>query len=693
MIIIPVHLPSENDEPALAEPRQEVATPEPQYELAMSEPQYELEIAVPQHEQPPPTKRRKKKSIVWEHFQIETVSPGCRRAVCNECKKTFSYSAGSKVSGTSHLKRHIEVHVREKKILFTPDAASSKIDANLTPTGRLKRRYKTANPSAALFDPQGCRREIAKMIIMHDYPLHIVEHPGFVASVQNLQPQFKMPGFRNVEGDCIATYLHEKLNVQWLLEAMPGRISLSLDLWTSSQTVGYVVLTGHFVDRNWKLQRRILNVVIEPYPECDTTFGHAVARCLSDWNLEGKLFSVSLNQRLSEIGRWSLQTRLCIKNPLILSGQFLICNCVARMLSCMAQDVLEAGRETIEKIRNNIKHVKTWESHEERFLELKQQLQVPTTRSLSLDNARQWNTTYEMLVAASELRQVFVCLNTIDPDYKGADVTMEDWKIVETLCINLKLLFDPASMLTATSCLTLNTFFPEVCKMQSELALAVCSDDPFTRSFINPMMEKFNGYWKDCSLVLALAIVMDPRFKLKFVKFSFNKIYDMNYAISQIKIVDDGIHELFLEYEAGPLTPVHDDKVKMEESSQGESVLSSNGFQDFDAYLMKTSSHHLKSELDLYLDDPLASRSQPDFDVLRWWERNSSQYPTLSRMARDILSVPVCTVPPESVFDTASKEMDQYRCSLQPLTVEALICAKDWLQYQSAPLDDSITPI
>jgi hypothetical protein len=27
-----------------------------------------------------PSKRRKKKSMVWEHFTIETVSPGCRRA-------------------------------------------------------------------------------------------------------------------------------------------------------------------------------------------------------------------------------------------------------------------------------------------------------------------------------------------------------------------------------------------------------------------------------------------------------------------------------------------------------------------------------------------------------------------------------------------------------------------------------------
>ncbi|PPS05645.1 hypothetical protein GOBAR_AA15011 [Gossypium barbadense] len=54
-----------------------------------------------------PIKRRKKKSMVWEYFTIENVSAGCRRAYCKRCKQSFAYSTGSKVAGTSHLKRHI----------------------------------------------------------------------------------------------------------------------------------------------------------------------------------------------------------------------------------------------------------------------------------------------------------------------------------------------------------------------------------------------------------------------------------------------------------------------------------------------------------------------------------------------------------------------------------------------------------
>ncbi|KAI3803019.1 hypothetical protein L1987_31167 [Smallanthus sonchifolius] len=54
-----------------------------------------------------PAKRRKKKSFVWEHFTIENVGEGVRRACCKRCKRSFPYITGSKVVGTSHLKRHV----------------------------------------------------------------------------------------------------------------------------------------------------------------------------------------------------------------------------------------------------------------------------------------------------------------------------------------------------------------------------------------------------------------------------------------------------------------------------------------------------------------------------------------------------------------------------------------------------------
>ncbi|EOY31154.1 BED zinc finger,hAT family dimerization domain isoform 2 [Theobroma cacao] len=641
-----------------------------------------------------PNKRRKKKSIVWEYFTIETVSAGCRRACCKRCKQSFAYSTGSKVAGTSHLKRHIAKGTCPALIRDQDNNQLTPYNPRMGGSEPPKRRYRSPSSPYIPFDQDRCRHEIAKMIIMHDYPLHMVEHPGFIAFVQNLQPRFDKVSFNTVQGDCVATYLREKQSLMKFIEGIPGRFCLTLDMWTSNQTLGYVFICGHFIDSDWKLNRRILNVIMEPYPDSDSALSHAVAACLSDWSLEGKFFSLTFNHPPSEAGLEYLRPLLCIKNPLIFNGQLLLGNCIARTLSSMAKDVLGAGQEIIKKIRDSVKYVKASESHDDKFVQVKNQLQVPSEKSLFLDNQTQWNTTYQMLAAASELKEVFSCLDTSDPDYKLAP-SMEDWKVVETLCTFLKPLFDAVNILTTTTNPTAITFFHEAWKIHADLGRSITGEDPFISNLAKSMLEKIDKYWKDCSLVLAIAVVMDPRFKMKLVEFSFTKIYGDD-APTYIKIVDDGIHELFLEYVALPLplTPTYAEEGnagnngKPEDSHQGN-LLSDHGLTDFDVYIMETTSQQMKSELDQYLEESLLPRVQ-EFDVLGWWKLNKLKYPTLSKMARDILSIPVSAAAPESVFDIVDKQLDQYRSSLRPETVEALICAKDWLHYGSTEVSNAL---
>jgi len=68
------------------------------------------------------------------------------------------------------------------------------------------------------------------------------------------------------------------------------------------------------------------------------------------------------------------------------------------------------------------------------------------------------------------------------------------------------------------------------------------------------------------------------------------------------------------------------------------------------------------------------------FDILKWWKDNSSKYPILSQIARDVLAIPVSTVASESAFSTSGRVIDPYRSSLAPNTVEALICTQQWIK-------------
>ena len=630
-----------------------------------------------------PSKRRKRKSMVWEHFTIETLSSDCRRAFCKQCRQSFAYSMGSKVSGTSHLKRHIAkgtclALLNNQGNRQTPGTPT--MNGNSSMSDPPRRRCRSRNSASISFDLDHFRQKIARMMIMHDYPLHMVEHPGFVNFVKSLEPRYDMMSFNTVQGDCISGYLREKQKVMKFIECLPGRVCLTLNVWTSSQSLSYVFITGHFIDGDWKPQRRILNVVMEPYPNSDAALSHAVASCLSDWSLEGKLFSITFNHPVGEPGRENLRSLLCVKDPLIINGQLLFGNCSAHALSSFAKDVLWEGREIIKKVRYSVKYVKTTESHEQKFRELKQQLQVPSEKGLSLDNQAQWNTTYQMLVAASELKEVFSCLDTSDPNYKEAP-SMEDWKRVGIMCTYLKPLFDAANFLASRTGPTQNTFFHEVWKMHDLYHSITSHGDPFVIGLAEIMQEKMDKYLKECILALAIVVVMDPRFKMKLIEFSFLRFYGEE-AGKYVKIIDGGLHKLFLEYVRLPLplTSAYAEDGNFENNTKTEEI-SDNGLTDCDVYV-ETTSQNTKSELEQYLEESLLPRHQ-EMDVLKWWEENKLKYPTLSKMARDILTMQVSTAEPDTVFDTEIKELDSYWSSLRPETVEALVCAKDWLRYGS----------
>jgi hypothetical protein len=55
----------------------------------------------------------------------------------------------------------------------------------------------------------------------------------------------------------------------------------------------------------------------------------------------------------------------------------------------------------------------------------------------------------------------------------------------------------------------------------------------------------------------------------------------------------------------------------------------------------------------------------------------------LSTLARDVLAIPISTVASESAFSTSGRILDDFRSSLTPFMVQALVCTQDWLRRKT----------
>jgi hypothetical protein len=67
-------------------------------------------------------------------------------------------------------------------------------------------------------------------------------------------------------------------------------------------------------------------------------------------------------------------------------------------------------------------------------------------------------------------------------------------------------------------------------------------------------------------------------------------------------------------------------------------------------------------------------------DVRKWWmeERQRRDFPNLSRMALDVLSIPAMAADPERLFSSAGLTVTDRRNNLSIETIEALECIKSW---------------
>lgn len=196
----------------------------------------------------PDSKKRKCTSVAWNHFKRIT-KDGVEVGTCNYCKSSLRAGKGYV---TKSLLRHLEICPRKNNQDISKSLEKQRqIVGNRGSDGKVQFGNYT-------FDQEHSRNELSSAIILHEYPISMVEHVGFKKFVKSLQPLFKMVSRNTIKSDIMKIYDAEFTKLYKELEKLKSRIAITTDMWTSKQKKGYMSITAHYIDENWQLQSRIL---------------------------------------------------------------------------------------------------------------------------------------------------------------------------------------------------------------------------------------------------------------------------------------------------------------------------------------------------------------------------------------------------------------------------------------------------
>ncbi|GJV77419.1 zinc finger BED domain-containing protein RICESLEEPER 2-like protein [Tanacetum coccineum] len=260
---------------------------------------------------------------------------------------------------------------------------------------------------------------------------------------------------------------------------------------------------------------------------------------------------------------------------------------------------LEKIKSVIKNVRDSISFINASEARTKTFNDLAQQ------------------STYEMLSSAYKFKEVFPKYEERDPDYESCP-SMDDWVKVEQICEILVVFNNVTNIISGSDYPTSNLFLCEVYKVKQVLDGKKDDENEFIRETMKKMKEKFDKYWQEVHLLMAIAVVLDPRVKMWSLQFCFPKIYE----------------------------PADSKALAWSKTSSG------CGFQ----------------ELQNFVEVALMQKSNLD------WKSHESKYRILSKLTRDILAILITTAASEATFSAGGRVIGQYRASLGVKTVQALLC-------------------
>uniref|UniRef100_A0A453FGF4 HAT C-terminal dimerisation domain-containing protein n=2 Tax=Aegilops tauschii subsp. strangulata TaxID=200361 RepID=A0A453FGF4_AEGTS len=482
------------------------------------------------------------------------------------------------------------------------------------------------------------REELVRIFAMHGHASRMVEQGDFWKLLTDLNPAVKIPSRFDLKNETFDLFDQEKAKLREKLTALPCRVCLSAYVWHYSPLQAFLCLTVHYIDDEWEKQKKIIK--FSPVdPSCSQEeLSHIILRAIGEWGLDDKVFSTILDDAfIDDSVASNVKTSLQKRNKVAANRSLF----VARYATHLLDEVIQVGLDELDTIIENTSKCS----------------KMHPTPSLAHYHKRRYASADDWKKAQKICKYLQDFNRYKDSVHKSPipdKVFDKVWNVKEKVLRN-------------TGIDRFKTLAEVFLRDKEEEGISVMRRN---------MEKKFKKRWKVCFLQFCMPMVMDPKYHLEHIKsriqaFTVQSAYTVDGDIDDfICEVHDTLLNLYGEYSDQAQEPdcTSWSKIWMGEFI-GRDIL-------HELYLCSEYPYRQRplTELDDYLQEAQLLPAG-ESSVLQWWKEHSLTYPSIGRMARDILALP-CRTDCKAATRTAKLVMSE---SGNKNRVESLVCIQDWL--------------
>jgi len=626
-------------------------------------------------------------------------------ARCIHCNKQYSALSSG---GTGHLTRH-----RDKCVKRNEKTRMTQSQISFNPDGSMR---------SWEYCPIVARTELVRLLCRLDVPICMGETDAFYDYIRNAHNPKFVPVSRQTTTRDIVKYFTDKKTklVETLSSSAINCVCLTSDIWSGNAKEDYLSVVAHYINPDWQLEKRVLGLVLIDVSHSGQNIAERVISVLADYGLTEKVFAVTLDNASSNVSamrtlRPVLSKYLGIEVPPdndrndrnetdnAVSTLFMHQRCACHIINLIVKEALNALQPLIETFRTAISFLN---SSNQRIAAYKSYCIATGVRprKFQLDMEVRWNSTYLMLKHLFPHQTTFTTfMHAHYPRGEGGQLLLTDehWAVGQKVFKFLELFYDATVALSGVYYPTSPLMIHYLVKIA--IHLKNYGNDTHLRHVIQPMIDKYNKYWRNIPLLYSFAFILDPRAKMNGFSRVLRRLgsltstsYETYQLATRARLTDvyNKYEEKFGSVRLRRTVPPNLSGKKRsawdEIYDDDEGDCSAGGIHPLSgtlnlsrhtsatALLHAASSSNNTSELVSYLDCDTVSQLDDDFNLLNWWHEHKLTYPVLSIMAKDILTVPVSTISSESTFSMTGRIIEERRRRLKAEMVEMLTCIKDW---------------